>query len=664
MRTKITLALLFLNAALFAFIFYFEREWRQLERVQETRLRVLDASATDIRRLEIAGLAEPIVLERRGEDWFVAAPFEWPANPHAVKRILNELVFLEREASFTRAELERNGATLADYGLDKPALTLAFTPSGGDPSGPSPNPITLRIGAETKTGNRLYLLSPDGERLLVVKRGLADSLRVTLDELRSESLFTIPIFEVRSFSVQAAAANNLRVRVRREGTRWSLETPILARASRTATELALNALSTLTASTFPPPASADPARTGLATPALRLTLEGNGRRETLLIGAPTEPAPPTAPATGERDYFAKLEDRDAIFTTAIPSALIETLVRAQENLRDRRVLDLEGRVVSSITIRAPGQPELGLQRLEGASNAGDAGNWQIVRRDSGPGSVTTLPADSNAVNRLLQHLTLLEAQEFRSDAPSAADLENWGFNRPEREITLIASGPGTAAPGSPAAPALVLQLGMASENGGTVHAKLANQDFVYRVPTSILAETPVVPRVFRDRKLRELPAGAQITGLSLTRVTDGSSIWALTLSDGQSWSDALSREDPKRRTAIEAILAQLRQLTARSIVATEFSRTTQLDGEERPWAYRLDATVALGAGAGVQTTAFSVLFNERTGGGSQLAGAEDLNVVFLTETSLMDALWTLIYGDRDPGAPVAPAAGGAPSPSP
>jgi hypothetical protein len=71
----------------------------------------------------------------------------------------------------------------------------------------------------------------------------------------------------------------------------------------------------------------------------------------------------------------------------------------------------------------------------------------------------------------------------------------------------------------------------------------------------------------------------------------------------------------------------------------------------------------LGAGAGVQTTVFSVLFSERTGGGSQVAGAEDLNVVFLTETALMDALWTLTYGDRDPGAPIAPA-GGAPSPSP
>jgi hypothetical protein len=327
------------------------------------------------------------------------------------------------------------------------------------------------------------------------------------------------------------------------------------------------------------------------------------------------------------------------------------------------VLDLEGRVVSSLTIRAPGQPELALQRLEGGGSASDAGNWQIVRRDAGPGSATTLPADPTAVNRLLQHLTLLEAQEFRSDAPSAADLENWGFNRPEREITLVASGPGTAAPGSPAAPALVLQLGMASENGGTVHAKLANQDFVYRVPTSILSETPVAARVFRDRKLRELPAGAQITGLSLIRVADGSSIWAQTLNEGQSWGDVLSREDPKRRTAIEAILAQLRQLSARSIVATEFSRTTQLDGQERPWSYRLDATVALGAGAGVQTTVFSVLFSERTGGGSQVAGAEDLNVVFLTETALMDALWTLTYGDRDPGAPIAPA-GGAPSPSP
>ncbi len=664
MRTKITLALLFLNAALFAFIFYFEREWRQLERVQETRLRVLDASATDIRRLEIAGLAEPVVLERRGDEWYVAAPFEWPANPHAVKRILNELVFLEREASFTRAELERNGATLADYGLEKPALTLAFTPAGGESSGSAPSPVTLRIGAETKTGNRLYLLSPDGQRVLVVKRSLADSLRVSLDELRSENLFTIPVFEVRSFSVQAAAANNLRVRVRREGTRWSLETPILARASRTATELALNALSTLTASSFPPPASADPARTGLASPSLRLTLEGNGRRETLLIGAPNEASGGPTPATGDREYFAKLEDREAIFTTAIPTALVETLVRAQENLRDRRVLDLEGRVVSSITIRAPGQPELALQRLEGAATSGDVGNWQIVRRDSGAGSSTPLPADAAAVNRLLQFLTLLEAQEFRSDAPSAADLENWGFNRPEREVTLIASGPGTAAPGSPAAPPLVLQLGMASENGGTVHAKLANQDFVYRVPSSILAETPVAPRVFRDRKLREWPAGAQITGLALTRLADESAVWSRRLSEGQSWTDALSREDPKRRSAVEAILAQLRQLTARSIVATEFSRTTQLDGEERPWVYRLDATVALGAGAGVQTTAFTLFFSERTGGGSQLAGAEDLNLVFLTETALMDALWTLVYGDRDPGAPVAPAAGGTTAPSP
>jgi len=661
MRTKITFALLFLNAALFAFIFYFEREWRQLERVQETRLRVLDASATDIRRLEIAGLPEPIVLERRGEDWFVAAPFGWPANPHAVKRILNELVFLEREASFTRAELERNGATLADYGLDQPALTLAFTPAGAENSATPPAPVTLRIGAETKTGNRLYVLSPEGDRVLVVKRSLADSLRVTLDALRSENLFTIPVFEVRSFSVQAAAANNLRVRVRREGNRWSLETPILARASRPTTELALNALSTLTASSFPPPASADPTRTGLASPALRLTLEGNGRRETLLIGAPTDPASPPAPANADREYFAKLEDRDAIFTTAIPSALIDTLVRAQENLRDRRILDLEGRVVSSLTLRAPGQPELSLQRLEGASSGGDAGNWQIVRRDPGAGGSTTLPADAGAVNRLLQHLTLLEAQEFRSDAPSVADLENWGFNRPEREITLIASGPGTAAPGSPAAPPLVLQLGMAAENGGPVQAKLAHQDFVYRVPNSILAETPVAPRLFRDRKLRELPAGAQITGVSLVRLADNATIWTHALREGETWSGSLAREEPARRGAIEALLAQLRQLTARSIIATEFTRSTFLAGEERPWAYRLETTVALGSGAGVQTTTHTLLLSERTGGGSQLAGAEDLNVVFLVEIPLMDALWTLVYGDRDPGAPVAPATGAPPA---
>ena len=70
------------------------------------------------------------------------------------------------------------------------------------------------------------------------------------------------------------------------------------------------------------------------------------------------------------------------------------------------------------------------------------------------------------VDKLLRRLQLLDvaaprpnASPFVSDAPSGAEIENLGFNRPERVITLqLAAAP--AAPNSPAAlpSTLVLQL--------------------------------------------------------------------------------------------------------------------------------------------------------------------------------------------------------------
>ena len=82
-------------------------------------------------------------------------------------------------------------------------------------------------------------------------------------------------------------------------------------------------------------------------------------------------------------------------------------------------------------------------------------------------------------------------------------------------------------------------------------------------------------------------------------------------------------------------------------------------GEVRPWRYRLDATVSLpgGAGGGAADTV-SLWLAERTGGTEQLAGSARIGAVFQLEQPLLDALWTLTYGDRDPGPPAAPAAPG------
>jgi hypothetical protein len=625
MRSKVTLVLLFLNVALFFFIFYFERDWRIERASQEARRRVLGAEAANIRTLDVAGSTPgtSFSLERRGDAWFLTKPVEWPANPNAVSRILNELQFLEHETSFSTRDLEKNGQKLADYGLEQPRVTLSF--SSGEPGGSATGATTvLRIGDTTKVGDHLYLLSSDGEKIHVVGRSLVDSLLVPFDDLRLDTIFTIQVFEAQSLNLQTAAPSSVRVRLDRdrESSRWMFRTPVNARAGKNATELAINSLDGLRVKSFVlqnPPASA-PA----ASPLLRVTIEGNNRHETLFVGSPSD---------NDNDYYAQLEDRGAVFTVSIPSTLMDTLRNAADELRDRQILDFDPGSVTSISLSALNQPELGLQRLESPAAGHEAG-WQITRRGGSAQDSQAIPADAGAVQRLLEQLETLSALRFQSDAPTNADIEGWGFNRPEREIKLTLRGtPSTE---------VTLQIGLPTKRENVAYARIAGLPSVYAVEPDILRDTSAKPLAWRERLLSSLPASARITSLSLVNAADNTVVYAHKLADGETWESALATEAGPRRDAITSLLAQLRTLRAASFVEDGFPDKVFAAGEVRSWKYRLDTTVSLPAGNGpAQVNTTTLWFAERTGGTEQLAGSKEFGAVFAIEQPLLDALFTL-----------------------
>ena len=505
MRTKVTLILLLLNVALLAVIFYARREWREDQELALRGKRVLGHEAIGMKSLEItaAGSDKKIRLERRDESspWELKVPIDWPANDFAVRRIVHELEFLETETSFPVSELDKNGQSLADYGLNPPSLTLDFTRASSTPGAPDVA-TRLQIGDTTQVGKRLYVLSPDGATVHVVSRSLAESLIVGMEEFRAD-----------------------------------------------------------------------------------------------------------------------------------------TLRRAQETLRDTRVLDFEPSAVTAISLSAPGLREPLVLRRE------DDAVWRIVR----PGGAPALPADSKLVANLLQRLSLLtavphvkDASPFLRDAPSAAEVENYGFNLPQREI-ILTLGPSKT---------LTLQLGVSSSNGGTVQARTLSQPFIYAVAPDTLNDFPVVANIYRERTLRTLPEGARITSLTLANNTaPDRPLVSFKPSADQSWDDALSGETEPRRAAIKAVLAALTTLRAKQFVSDTFTPTTLVDGRPTPWKYTLEASFALDGGA--QTGVTSLQIADRSGGGEQLAGSKELGVVFGVEQSLLDALWTLTYGERDPGPPAA-----------
>jgi hypothetical protein len=653
MRTKITLVLLFLNVAVFTFIFYIEPRFTTEDAFRQSSNHVLGPEAANIIALEISGRAspQPLRLEKHGDAWLLSQPAGWPANLDAVNRIITELQTLEHDTSFLVTDLVKNGQTLADYGLDQPQLTITFT-SGTD-SAQAAQTYTLRIGAETRVGNRLYVLSPDGTRIHVVNRSLADSLTIPLDQLRDNALFTIPVFEASALRLQIAGSP-VAVGIHRDsdGDHWSFESPILARADKAATKLAITDLTTLRAQSFLAAGEADE-HTGLATPTLRITVDGDKRRETLLLGNPVAPATGAPARSGPKDetlFYAKRDDKEPVFTVSFPDYLFRNLKNAQEVLRERHFVDLDPHdvTVTAITLHAPNSPELTLQRLESPAATTDNAHWQIVRHSPGAGPQTQ-PADLAVIQRLLENLSLLSAKTFVSDAPSAADLESWGFNRPEREITLTLapSGEQPAALNTPPR-ILTLQLGLGAD--ASVYARIAGVDSVYAVDSSILAATPVVTRAYRDRLIRMLPAGAKITGLKLTRLADKTVLFEKSLpaptdatTKPATWDAVLATEPTDRRAAFMTLKDAMQTLRAKDFALDEFSSTVPAGGESRPWSYRLDTTIALAAASGTPatTTITQLFFTERISGGTQLVGSPEFGVVFEAEQPLLDALFTL-----------------------
>ena len=673
MRSKVTVVLLFLNVVLFCYIYYYDRPMIDARQLLEASHQVLPteiASMDSLTRTNRTG--EKVRIAKVGDAWWLTAPYEWPANPNAVSLIHNELQFLKNVTSFAVTDLAKGGQTLADYGLAEPAYTVEFTAAKKS--------FKLLIGDDTKTGNRLYVLSPDGTRVHVVSRSLADSVGLPLADLRASSIFTIPVFEVRSLNIQTAAPSNLKVRLRRDAAaRWSFESPILARAAKEKVEPTINALNALQAKSFSPRDS-DLDHAGLTAPFLRVTLEGNARRETLLLGNPVSAAAEDPKPTAT-EYYAKIEDKPIVFTTVVPALMLSVLRSSQEILRDPHVTDFDPDTVTSLTIAVPGQPELSLQKLEPTASTAGAGqpaqpsakdndnkdHWQVIVRAPGQAPVIASAADTPLLVDLLKKIRLLSAREtvlpngqvrygFLSDAPSAADTENYGFNRPEREITLglnTGGGPGGKDPSTQ-----VLQIGVSPDQPGKAFARLTNPSFVYEILPDIIEETPASALHYRERLLRKLPDGAIVTSLAVVDLATGKPLYSQKLKEGdKNWEAALAVEPEPIRKPIASILEQLRELRVQQFTASTFSPDhADTPQGPRPWHYRLDYTIAFNGGGAAQSTPGSLLLTERLGGMTQLAGSADFGgVVFSITQELLDALFPLTYsGPHDPG-PVAPA---------
>ena len=623
MRIKFTLLLLALNAITFCLIYYLNQRDQQADRNALRLAENIREEVAGAKEIELSGKAigQSHTLSLDGESWQITQPFQWPANYFSVNRILNQLQFIEEDTSFSVQAIRESGQSLADYGFENPLLRIALTHDRGT--------RTLTVGTPTEIGNQLYLLGPEETTIYVVNRNNIDSLLVDLEALRTREIFNLPVFEIDALALElktAVDSGSLKVRLSKADNVWQFEAPIAASADPTLVEGTIHSLSSMQVVRFVEDNSSDPIAQGLDAPAVRITLYGNKRERTLLVGNP-DPS-----AQGEATYFARLEALPTVFT--IPVETIDALRQAQEDLRKRDFFEFEPESVDSLVIKEDDN-ELRLQKLE-------TGNWQVIATTPGQ-DIQPRRADADHIHSLLRELSQLRALDFVMDNPSPSDLGELRLNNPQRDVELTIAGqaPRTLAFAHPL------------EDNERLFAQTSGNPFVYEVQRDpLLSQLSLNPADYYEKTLETMPDAARIIGLKLTPKDPTKTIQAIDL------------DADNKRPEVRALLECLRNFRVKTYRDSEY----QENAIEFPWEYTLDITLLLPDGAKGRETTQQYALTRRLGATLQIGGSPAHNCTFELTQKMIEALHPFMQSMPMPpeakGETVTPPALPAPVPPP
>ncbi len=623
MRYRVTLFLLVSCAILFALIIYLEKKNSRINAGNAENIGLFRPEILAVDRLELRGPAlkegqERVVVKKADGQWQIKKPMVWPANFFFVNQILNQVQFLPRDYSFTVDSILKAGKSLEDYGLEVPRLELTL--------GWGEDRQIVAFGEVAEMGGKIFMLGPSRRNIYAVSKQLGETLLQDLAFWQSQEVFTIPVIEVDSFSLQINDSGNLtNIRLEKTAQEWNLEAPIKARADTTLVNNSINRLQGVKVLSFLDGKDKKEAEEALLKPIIRITLHGSSYGQTLELGQPLEQDKPY--------FYARLDAYQTSFFTVSSESFLN-LRNAQTYFRQKRFLTFKATSISGIQVKNNDRTAH-LQKLEG-------GDWQVQK----VGEAHWLPAENPIVDQLLNLLSSLKAISFPHDAPSLEDLNRLGLESPLQTITLKS--------GEDKEP-IILHVGQA-EKEQALYVKLATVPFVYEVDPRLAGQIHAHPLHFRNRTIftaNPVPKEAMVRDVKL------SSLPAKTILLEHSWAEnkespspapetpaPIQKQDPDEKEILKAretLLLELgnhvRDLRAKDFMEQGFQdKFFEGPDGQMAWRYLLEATYLLPEGNEPAEMKMALLLTERIAGNQQGAGNAANGTAFTLRQETIDLL--------------------------
>jgi hypothetical protein len=325
---KKILILLVVFAALLGWVYFYEIQGEKgREEARQLEQSLLKLDREKITEVEIVRAdEEPVVLKKSASGWALLKPIESPANSGTVDSLLGALA----NAKVDR-RIEKGASDAGQYGLAEPRVTLKLKEGQAERD--------LVIGGDDYTGNQVYVQVKDDPDVYLTSDYLFTAADKQLKDWRDRRVLTFDRAQLSNLEIDRGSE---RLRLRRDGEAWLLESPIQERADSGTVSSLISALEFAEAEDFVTEQPDNLRTYGLDNPSVsvRVREEGKDNWKALQFGRKSED-----------HYLARTTERSPVFT--VKGDLYEKVTQKLWEFRDKTIVDVEQDNVAELSIRRP-----------------------------------------------------------------------------------------------------------------------------------------------------------------------------------------------------------------------------------------------------------------------------------------------------------------------
>src|SRR6267143_1293718 len=463
MKWKTTLILFLIAAAVWAYLFFVERNRPGTVEATQRAQNVVNFSRDKINGLVIQNGDDKIDIRRHDDKWRLEVPIKDQADGSVVNNLLSELESWQKDAAISAKEMEADKNKLADYGLANPKQRLKLVGPGAPPE--------IFFGKDAALEGKMYVRFENSKETFLANQSVKKAIDKKPEDFRDRKLTDLIMAQVVRVVLKTSAGE---MELQKKGDHWDILKPLHTRADDQKVSDLIAQVTTARIQQFVADDRGDLHPYGLAEPHGSLTLfaqddKSAGRTDssrgeqgqTLQIGGPA-----TAGEKEKDQVYVRFSPRGFVYT--LPKKIEEILNSKPNDLRDRHLVRIDTKILDRLTIDFPGKGKTVFARKDET--------WTIASRNNAP-------ANSGEIRRLIDRLQNEQVTKFVEDV--ASNLPKYGLDKPQLIVTFSSfASENTAETKAGEQPFASVAFGKVE--GDSVYARVGDEPFVVAVRRGLL----------------------------------------------------------------------------------------------------------------------------------------------------------------------------------